>query len=193
MNILVYCGARLGNDPLLQTTAERVGHAIVDRGWNLIYGGGGVGLMGILARTVIQRGGHVTGIIPTFLNTAEVALDECSTLIEVETMHERKQLMIEMADCIVAIPGGFGTLDELFEALTWRQLGLHACPVGLLNVDGFYDSLVALRNDLHRRAFLDDTVASFLTVDNGIESLFDALQREHESNGVPKPTQLDRS
>jgi uncharacterized protein (TIGR00730 family) len=193
MNILVYCGARLGNDPLLQTTAERVGHAIVDRGWNLIYGGGGVGLMGILARTVIQRGGHVTGIIPTFLNTAEVALNECSTLIEVETMHERKQLMIEMADCIVAIPGGFGTLDELFEALTWRQLGLHACPVGLLNVDGFYDSLVALRNDLHRRAFLDDTVASFLTVDDSIESLFDALQREHESNGVPKPTQLDRS
>jgi uncharacterized protein (TIGR00730 family) len=193
MNILVYCGARLGNDPLLQTTAERVGHAIVDRGWNLIYGGGGLGLMGILARTVIQRGGHVTGIIPTFLNTAEVALDECSTLIEVETMHERKQLMIEMADCIVALPGGFGTLDELFEALTWRQLGLHACPVGLLNVDGFYDSLVALRNDLHRRAFLDDTVASFLTVDDSIESLFDALKREHEANGVPKPTQLDRS
>jgi uncharacterized protein (TIGR00730 family) len=193
MNILVYCGARLGNDPLLQTTAERVGHAIVDRGWNLIYGGGGVGLMGILARTVIQRGGHVTGIIPTFLNTAEVALDECSTLIEVETMHERKQLMIEMADCIVALPGGFGTLDELFEALTWRQLGLHACPVGLLNVDGFYDSLVALRNDLHRRAFLDDTVASFLTVDDSIESLFDALKREHEANGVPKPTQLERS
>ncbi len=193
MNILVYCGARLGNDPLLQTTAERVGHAIVDRGWNLIYGGGGVGLMGILARTVIQRGGHVTGIIPTFLNTAEVALDECSTLIEVETMHERKQLMIEMADCIVALPGGFGTLDELFEALTWRQLGLHACPVGLLNVDGYYDSLVALRNDLHRRAFLDDTVASFLTVDDSIESLFDALKREHEANGVPKPTQLDRS
>lgn len=193
MNILVYCGARLGNDPLLQTTAERVGHAIVDRGWNLIYGGGGVGLMGILARTVIQRGGHVTGIIPTFLNTAEVALDECSTLIEVETMHERKQLMIEMADCIVALPGGFGTLDELFEALTWRQLGLHACPVGLLNIDGFYDSLVALRNDLHRRAFLDDTVASFLTVDDSIESLFDALKREHEANGVPKPTQLERS
>jgi hypothetical protein len=193
MNILVYCGARLGNDPLLQTTAERVGHAIVDRGWNLIYGGGGVGLMGILARTVIQRDGHVTGIIPTFLNTAEVALDECSTLIEVETMHERKQLMIEMADCIVALPGGFGTLDELFEALTWRQLGLHACPVGLLNVDGFYDSLVALRNDLHRRAFLDDTVASFLTVDDSIESPFDALQREHEANGVPKPTQLERS
>jgi len=193
MNILVYCGARLGNDPLLQTTAERVGHAIVDRGWNLIYGGGGVGLMGILARTVIQRDGHVTGIIPTFLNTAEVALDECSTLIEVETMHERKRLMIEMADCIVALPGGFGTLDELFEALTWRQLGLHACPIGLLNVDGYYDSLVALRNDLHRRAFLDDTVASFLTVDDSIESLFDALKREHESNGVPKPTQLDRS
>ena len=193
MNILIYCGARLGNDPLLQTTVERVGQAIVDRGWNLVYGGGGVGLMGILARTVIQRGGHVTGIIPTFLNTAEVALDECSTLIEVETMHERKRLMIEMADCIVALPGGFGTLDELFEALTWRQLGLHACPVGLLNADGFYDHLIALRDEFQRRSFIDDNVASMLTVSDSIESLFDALQREHESNGVPKPTQLDRS
>jgi uncharacterized protein (TIGR00730 family) len=193
MNILIYCGARLGNDPLLQTTVERVGQAIVDRGWNLVYGGGGVGLMGILARTVIQRGGHVTGIIPTFLNTAEVALDECSTLIEVETMHERKQLMIEMADCIVALPGGFGTLDELFEALTWRQLGLHACPVGLLNADGFYDHLIALRDEFQRRSFIDDNVASMLTVDDSIESLFDAMQREHEANGVPKPTQLDRS
>jgi uncharacterized protein (TIGR00730 family) len=193
MNILIYCGARLGNDPLLQTTVERVGQAIVDRGWNLVYGGGGVGLMGILARTVIQRGGHVTGIIPTFLNTAEVALDECSTLIEVETMHERKQLMIEMADCIVALPGGFGTLDELFEALTWRQLGLHACPVGLLNADGFYDHLIALRDEFQRRSFIDDNVASMLTVSDSIESLFDALQREHEANGVPKPTQLDRS
>jgi uncharacterized protein (TIGR00730 family) len=193
MNILIYCGARLGNDPLLQTTVERVGQAIVDRGWNLVYGGGGVGLMGILARTVIQRGGHVTGIIPTFLNTAEVALDECSTLIEVETMHERKRLMIEMADCIVALPGGFGTLDELFEALTWRQLGLHACPVGLLNADGFYDHLIALRDEFQRRSFIDDNVASMLTVSDSIESLFDALQREHESNGVPKPTQLERS
>jgi uncharacterized protein (TIGR00730 family) len=193
MNILIYCGARLGNDPLLQTTVERVGQAIVDRGWNLVYGGGGVGLMGILARTVIQRGGHVTGIIPTFLNTAEVALDECSTLIEVETMHERKRLMIEMADCIVALPGGFGTLDELFEALTWRQLGLHACPVGLLNADGFYDHLIALRDEFQRRSFIDDNVASMLTVSDSIESLFDALQREHEANGVPKPTQLDRS
>ena len=193
MNILIYCGARLGNDPLLQTTVERVGQAIVDRGWNLVYGGGGVGLMGILARTVIQRGGHVTGIIPTFLNTAEVALDECSTLIEVETMHERKRLMIEMADCIVALPGGFGTLDELFEALTWRQLGLHACPVGLLNANGFYDHLIALRDEFQRRSFIDDNVASMLTVSDSIESLFDALQREHESNGVPKPTQLDRS
>jgi uncharacterized protein (TIGR00730 family) len=192
MNILIYCGARLGNDPLLQTTVERVGQAIVDRGWNLVYGGGGVGLMGILARTVIQRGGHVTGIIPTFLNTAEVALDECSTLIEVETMHERKQLMIEMADCIVALPGGFGTLDELFEALTWRQLGLHACPVGLLNADGFYDHLIALRDEFQRRSFIDDNVASMLTVSDSIESLFDALQREHEANGVPKPTQLER-
>ena len=192
MNILIYCGARLGNDPMLHTIVERVGQSIVDRGWNLVYGGGGVGLMGILARTVLQGGGHVTGIIPTFLNTAEVALEECTQLIEVDTMHERKQRMIAMADMIVALPGGFGTLDELFEALTWRQLGLHTCPIGLLNVDGYYDSIIALRDEFHRRSFLDDRVASMLTVDDSIETLFDALRDEHLANGVPLPTKLDR-
>lgn len=192
MNILVYCGARLGNDPLLQTTAERVGHAIVDRGWNLVYGGGGVGLMGIVSRTVLECGGHVTGIIPTFLNTTEVAFDGCTVLHEVESMHERKQRMIELADLIVALPGGFGTLDELFEALTWRQLGLHTCPIGLLNVDGYYDNILALRDELQRRSFLDDRVARMLTVSDSIEALFDALREEHMANGIPKPTQLDR-
>ncbi len=192
MNILIYCGARLGNDPLLQTTVERVGQAIVDRGWNLVYGGGGVGLMGIVARTVLQGGGHVTGIIPTFLNTAEVALNTCTVLHEVESMHERKQQMIAMADIIVALPGGFGTLDELFEALTWRQLGLHACPIGLLNVDGFYDSILALRDEFQRRSFIDDHVASMLTVSDSIDTLFDALRDEHMSNGGPLPTQLER-
>ncbi len=192
MNILIYCGARLGNDPLLQTTVERVGQAIVDRGWNLVYGGGGVGLMGIVARTVLQGGGHVTGIIPTFLNTAEVALNTCTVLHEVESMHERKQQMIAIADIIVALPGGYGTLDELFEALTWRQLGLHACPIGLLNVDGFYDSILALRDEFQRRSFIDDNVASMLTVSDSIDTLFDALRDEHMSNGGPLPTQLER-
>ena len=192
MNILIYCGARLGNDPLLQTTVERVGQAIVDRGWNLVYGGGGVGLMGIVARTVLQGGGHVTGIIPTFLNTAEVALNTCTVLHEVASMPERKQQMIAIADIIVALPGGYGTLDELFEALTWRQLGLHACPIGLLNVDGFYDSILALRDEFQRRSFIDDNVASMLTVSDSIDSLFDALRDEHMSNGVPLPTQLER-
>ena len=192
MNILIYCGARLGNDPLLQTTVERVGHAIVDRGWNLVYGGGGVGLMGIVARTVLQGGGHVTGIIPTFLNTAEVALNTCTVLHEVESMHERKQQMIAIADIIVALPGGYGTLDELFEALTWRQLGLHACPIGLLNVDGFYDSILALRDEFQRRSFIDDNVASMLTISDSIDTLFDALRDEHMSNGGPLPTQLER-
>lgn len=192
MNILIYCGARLGNDPLLQTTVERVGQAIVDRGWNLVYGGGGVGLMGIVARTVLQGGGHVTGIIPTFLNTAEVALNTCTVLHEVESMHERKQHMIAIADVIVALPGGYGTLDELFEALTWRQLGLHACPIGLLNVDGFYDSILVLRDEFQRRSFIDDNVASMLTVSDSIDTLFDALRDEHMSNGGPLPTQLER-
>ncbi len=193
MNILIYCGARLGNDPLLQTTVERVGQAIVDRGWNLVYGGGGVGLMGIVARTVLQGGGHVTGIIPTFLNTAEVALNTCTVLHEVESMHERKQQMIAIADIIVALPGGYGTLDELFEALTWRQLGLHTCPIGVLNVDGFFDGIVTLRDEFRRRSFVDDHVASMLTISEQVDMLFDELFEEHQANGVPASTQLDRA
>lgn len=193
MNILIYCGARLGNHPLLHSTVERVGQAIVDRGWNLVYGGGGVGLMGVLARTVLQGGGHVTGIIPAFLNTAEVALTDCSQLIEVASMHERKQRMIAMADVIVALPGGFGTLDELFEALTWRQLGLHTCPIGVLNVDGFFDGIVTLRDEFRRRSFVDDHVASMLTISEQVDTLFDELFEEHQANGVPASTQLDRA
>ncbi len=192
MNILIYCGARPGNDPLFQAGAVRVGHAIADRGWNLIYGGGGVGLMGVLARTVLQRGGRVTGVIPSFLNTAEVALEECSVMIEVDTMHERKQRMIALADVIVALPGGFGTLDELFEAVTWHQLGLHSCPIGLLNTNGYYDSLATMNNQIHRHGFAGDRDASILTVSDNIDALFDALRDKRHAGGVPTGTQLER-
>lgn len=192
MNILIYCGARSGNDPVFRTTAERIGYTIADRGWNLIYGGGGVGLMGVLARTVLHRGGHVTGVIPSFLNTAEVALEACSVMIEVETMHERKQRMIALADVIVALPGGFGTLDELFEAITWRQLGLHSCPIGLLNVNGYYDGLSTMHREIFRSGFAGDRDASILTVSDNVDALFDALRDNIHAGGVPTGTQLER-
>ncbi|MBK7578111.1 MAG: TIGR00730 family Rossman fold protein [Ignavibacteria bacterium] len=128
MNVCVYCGSRSGTDPAFEEAARAVGLAIAERGWSLIYGGGNIGLMGTVARTALENGATVTGIIPTFLATKEIALADCTELIEVESMHIRKALMIERSDLLVALPGGFGTLDELFEALTWRQIRLRTSP-----------------------------------------------------------------
>lgn len=123
MNICVYCGSRSGDRPEYEAAAIAVGKEIVNRGWGLVYGGGGIGLMGVVARTVYEAGLPVIGIIPTFLATREIAFWECTELIEVPSMHVRKQLMIERSDMLMAMPGGFGTMDELFEALTLLQTG----------------------------------------------------------------------
>lgn len=175
MNVCVYCGSRSGTDPVFEGVARAVGLAIAERGWNLIYGGGNVGLMGIVARTALENGAHVTGIIPTFLATKEIALADCTELIEVESMHIRKALMIERADLLVALPGGFGTLDELFEALTWRQIRLHASPLGLLNIAGYYDPLVAMIDRMRADGFVQDRHASLLHVSDDVNELFDTL------------------
>lgn len=191
MNILIYCGARHGSDALLVQTAHDLGIEIARRDWQLIYGGGGVGLMGVIARAVLEHGGRVTGIIPTFMHTAEIALHDCTELIEVESMHVRKQMMIERADAILALPGGFGTLDELFEALTWRQLGLHDRPIGLLNVGGYYNNLLALRDDMIRADFVSSEVASFLTVAETHTEILDRLAAQRNTSVLP--THLERS
>ncbi len=175
MNVCVYCGSRNGTDPVFEVAARAVGVAIAERGWNLIYGGGNIGLMGILARTALEYGAHVTGIIPNFLATKESALEDCSELIEVESMHIRKALMIERADLLIALPGGFGTLDELFEALTWRQIRLHAIPLGLLNVAGYYDPLIEMINRMHSDGFVQDRHVSLLHVSTDVNELLDTL------------------
>ena len=141
-NICVYCGASLGSRPVYQQMAEALGAEMVRRGIGLIYGGGSVGLMGTIARTVHEQGGKVTGIIPSALKTKEITSQVFGELITVTTMHERKAMMARMADGFIAMPGGFGTLDELFEAITWGQLGIHAKPVGLLNVNHYFDPLL---------------------------------------------------
>lgn len=175
MNVCIYCGSRSGNNSLFERAAINVGESIARRGWGLIYGGGNIGLMGTIARTALAHGAHVTGIIPTFLATKEIALEACSELIEVESMHVRKQLMIDRSDILVALPGGFGTLDELFEALTWRQIRLHARPIGLLNVAGFYDPLLAMIERMQSDEFVLDRHASTLRVSDNVEALFDEL------------------
>jgi uncharacterized protein (TIGR00730 family) len=140
--ICVFCGANFNGDPLLKQAVELLADVIVSKDITLIYGGGNVGVMGLLADAVMDRGGKVIGIIPQFLMNKEVGHKGITELRIVENMHQRKQLMNDLCDGIIMLPGGFGTLEEFFEVLTWLQLGLHNHPVGILNINGFYDMLL---------------------------------------------------
>jgi uncharacterized protein (TIGR00730 family) len=155
-SIAVYCGSSAGTNPLYVTQAQALGSALVAHGLTLVYGGGKVGLMGTIADAVLAHGGQVIGVIPDFLADKELAHLGCTELHVVKSMHERKLMMADRADAFIAMPGGYGTLEELFEVLTWGQLGLHRKPVALLNVDGYYDHLLValdrMRDDQLLRA-----------------------------------------
>jgi uncharacterized protein (TIGR00730 family) len=147
--VCVFCGSSPGARQVYADAAVAMGRALLDRGLGLVYGGGSVGLMGIVARTVAEAGGEVIGVIPRFLMNREVGYVELADLRVTEDMHARKALMADLSDGFIAMPGGLGTLEELFEVLTWAQLGRHQKPCGLLNVDGYYDGVLQ---------FLDQTV-----------------------------------
>jgi uncharacterized protein (TIGR00730 family) len=154
VRISVFCGAGLGNSPAIQAAATATGRAIAERGWGVVYGGGHVGLMGLVADAALGAGGQVVGVIPGFMAERELAHGGLTELIVVDDMHQRKMRMHQMSDAVIALPGGFGTLDELFELLTWRQIGLHNKPIALLNVDGFYDPLIAQADRMDELGFL---------------------------------------
>lgn len=141
-SICVFCGANFNGDPALKQAIELLAEVMVSKNITLIYGGGKVGVMGLLADAVMGRGGEVIGVIPQFLMDKEVGHTGITELRIVENMHQRKQLMNDLCDGIIMLPGGFGTLEEFFEVLTWLQLGLHKHPVGVLNIGGFYDNLL---------------------------------------------------
>lgn len=138
----VFCGSSSGHRALFREAAVQMARVLVQQGYDLVYGGGRVGLMGVIADTVLAEGGHVTGVIPRFLANREIMHEGVTDLHTVDSMHVRKALMADMSDVFIALPGGLGTYDELCEILTWAQLGLHSKPVGLLNTDGFFDGLV---------------------------------------------------
>jgi uncharacterized protein (TIGR00730 family) len=140
--LCVFCGSSKGNSAAFTAAARALGETLAERHIELVFGGSHVGLMGVVADAVLANGGKVTGVLPRFMDDKELAHPKLTKLHVVETMHERKQLMAELADGFIALPGGFGTLEEIFEAITWQQLHLHACPCGLLNVDGYFDSLL---------------------------------------------------
>jgi uncharacterized protein (TIGR00730 family) len=154
--VCVFCGSQLGKNEIYRQNAELLGKLLVDHGYGLIYGGGCVGLMGVVANSVLQSGGQVIGVIPRPLAKKEIALDEVTELIEVDTMHERKAIMADRADGFIALPGGFGTCDELFEILTWAQLGIHRKPVGLLNINSFFSPLLEWLDHMTKEGFLKE-------------------------------------
>jgi uncharacterized protein (TIGR00730 family) len=141
--VVVYCGANVGNNPAYQLAAEAVGTTLAQQGIGLVYGGGGVGLMGVVADAALAAGGEVIGVIPQALKALEVAHHGLTEMHVVPDMHSRKAMMLGLSDAVIAMPGGFGTMDELFEALTWSQLDYHRMLCGLLNVAGYYDHLIA--------------------------------------------------
>lgn len=152
--ICIFCGAHAGDASHYVEAAAQTARAIVRAGYGVVYGGGRVGLMGAVADAALAQGGEVVGVIPKALASAEIAHDGVSELHVVASMHERKAMMAELSDAFVALPGGFGTMDEFHEILTWRQLGIHDKPIGLLNVDGFYDPLLALYERMVRDGFV---------------------------------------
>ncbi|MES2738552.1 MAG: TIGR00730 family Rossman fold protein [Verrucomicrobiota bacterium] len=154
MRIAIYCGANGGSDPLYRQAAAGVAAFLAGEGIGLVYGGGNVGLMGCIADAALKAGGQVIGVIPQSLMEKELGHGGVTELHVVRSMHERKQMMVDLSDGFIALPGGFGTLDELFETLTWLQLSFHAKPVGLLNVNGFFDGLLFFLDHMASQGFL---------------------------------------
>ena len=183
LSICVYCGSRPGAQVQYVESAQRLGRLIGERGWRLVYGGGKVGLMGTVADAVLAAGGEVVGIIPETLMRREVGHRGLTELHVVQTMHQRKQMMAERADAFVALPGGIGTLEELFEVWTWRQLGYHDQPIGLLNAQGYYDKLLAFMAHTVEEDFLTTQQMSSIDVDTDEERLLQTLQRKVRAAG----------
>lgn len=173
--VCVFCGANAGASPLYVEAARAVGTALADAGITVIYGGGGLGLMGAMARGAIDAGGEAIGIIPESLLQFEPPPDRLTELRVVTSMHQRKALMVELADAFVALPGGLGTLDELSEVLTWAQLGLHAKPCGLLNVDGYFDLLMAWLDHATAQRFIRAEHRAMVLVDDDLARLLERL------------------
>ncbi|MDB5122246.1 MAG: Rossman fold protein family [Mucilaginibacter sp.] len=175
-SICVFCGANFNGDPVLKQTVEQLAEIMASRNMDLVYGGGRVGVMGLLADEVLRRGGKVTGIIPQFLMDKEVGHTGLTELHIVKNMHERKQLMNDLCDGIVTLPGGLGTLEEFFEVLTWLMLGIHQKPVGLLNINGFYDHLLMQMDLMVEQRFLKPGNRQLLITSTDAIELIDLME-----------------
>lgn len=174
-SICVFCGSKTGTAPEHRQAAEDLGRLMALRGVRLVYGGGRIGLMGVVAGTVLAEGGKVTGVIPQFLKDLEVENRDVSDLVITESMHERKQRMFALSDAFVCLPGGLGTLDETIEIVTWKQLRLHDKPIVILNVNGYWKELIELVDSAIRGGFAHPAVNELFSVVERVEDVFAAL------------------
>lgn len=181
--ICVFCGSHLGDDPAYRAAATELGERMVERGLGLVYGGGRLGLMGVVADAVLAGGGEVIGVIPRSLRDREVAHDGLTDLQVTDSMHERKRLLYAQAEAVLALPGGIGTLDELFEAMTWNQLGIHLKPAGVLNVKGYFDPLEAMLEQAQGQGFIGRSFRDFLLVERTVDDILDALAAYRRPSG----------
>jgi uncharacterized protein (TIGR00730 family) len=174
--ICIYAGSNLGNRPAFKEQALELGKELVKRNMELVYGGSCVGLMGEVANQVLALGGKVTGVMPRGLFKGEIVHTDLTELIEVDTMHQRKAAMAELADGFIALPGGYGTLEELFEAICWAQIGIHQKPVGVLNIDGFYSPLIELARHTAREGFMDPSNVELILSAEQASDLLDRME-----------------
>lgn len=173
--LAVYCGSGSPADPRYIALAREVGETLARRGIGVVYGGGRLGLMGALAEGALMAGGEVIGVIPQALADAEVANPDCTSLTIVETMHQRKQAFTDLSDGFLTLPGGVGTMDELWEAVSWSQLGYHAKPVGLLNAFGFYDQLLAFQQHMISVGFIRPVHAGIILAEHSLDMLLERM------------------
>jgi uncharacterized protein (TIGR00730 family) len=189
-SLCVYCGSAVGADPIFRESAVRLGQLMAENRIRLIYGGGRIGLMGVLADAVIAHGGTAVGVIPEFLETREVGHRGVTTLHVVDSMHTRKNLMFDESDAFAILPGGFGTLDEAFEIITWRQLKLHDKPIVMIDVDGYWQPFLQLVDHVIGRGFARPACRELFTVVSTVDEVLDAIRREPEPAVPDLPERL---
>lgn len=194
LSVCVYCGSSFGSDPAHEAAATRLGQMIADQGLRLVYGGGSIGLMGTVARAVLDNGGGVTGVIPRFLQDREVMLDTVEDLVITDNMHERKQIMFQKSDAFIALPGGIGTLEEAVEMMTWAQLGQHRKPVVLADINGFWSPLLELLDHMRAQGYIrPETEVPYLvakSIDEILPMLRQAIKAPGRGEGLASAADL---
>lgn len=185
-SIVVFCGSSYGYDEIYAEAAYRAGVVLAEKNIEVVYGGSKLGLMGAVAEGALQNNGKVVGIIPHFLQTKEIVHDNLTELVLVDTMHERKLKMHERSKGIIALPGGWGTMEELFEMMTWAQLGLHQKPIGILNINGFYDPFLVFLNNMVTEGFLKEEFMKMIIVSEDIFELLENMWHYRPATDIPK-------